>query len=150
MQFEMLGNLGDFVGGIAVVITLVYLAYQIRQNTKEVRNNSIRALLDRSAMMFDENIHSPLGEIFEKMDKNETLSIADEWRLDMFVRRNFQLYELVFLKHRDNRISQQVMDAYERRIIVSMDRDYFPTIWQKISQFYTRDFVDYVDSLKTP
>lgn len=148
MNFEMLGNLGDFIGGIAVVVTLIYLSHQIRQNTKEVRNNSIRALLDRSAMLFDENINSSLGEIFEKLELNIQLTPAEAWRLDMFIRRNFQLYELVYLKHRDNRISQQVMDAYERRMIVSMEREYFQPIWDKVSQFYTDDFVKYVEQLR--
>ena len=36
-MFETLGNLGDFIGGIAVVATLVYLALQIRQNTNSVK-----------------------------------------------------------------------------------------------------------------
>ena len=39
-MLEDLGNLGDFVGGIGVVVTLVYLAIQIRQNTKQVKQNS--------------------------------------------------------------------------------------------------------------
>jgi len=32
-----LGNIGDFLGGIGVVITLIYLAFQIRQNTAQLR-----------------------------------------------------------------------------------------------------------------
>ena len=34
---EALGNIGDFVGGIGVVATLIYLAVQIRQNTRAMR-----------------------------------------------------------------------------------------------------------------
>jgi hypothetical protein len=36
MNLDALGNIGDFVGGIAVVVTLLYLATQIRQNTRQV------------------------------------------------------------------------------------------------------------------
>ncbi len=32
MTLQDLGNIGDFVGGIAVVISLVYLAFQIRRS----------------------------------------------------------------------------------------------------------------------
>jgi hypothetical protein len=39
MSLEALGNLGDFVSGIAVVVTLVYLATQIRQNTRQVKQS---------------------------------------------------------------------------------------------------------------
>jgi len=34
---DALGNLGDFIGGIAIIVTLIYLAIQVRQNTKSVR-----------------------------------------------------------------------------------------------------------------
>ena len=34
---QLLGNYGEFVGAIAVVVTLVYLARQIRQNTDATR-----------------------------------------------------------------------------------------------------------------
>ena len=40
MGLEDLGNLGEFVGAIAVVISLVYLAAQIRQNTRALHSSS--------------------------------------------------------------------------------------------------------------
>ena len=42
-MLEQLGNLGDFISGIAVVITLVYLAIQIRQNTRSTKTQSWQA-----------------------------------------------------------------------------------------------------------
>ena len=39
-MLEALGNLGDFIGGIAVVATLIYLAVQVRQNTVALRTAS--------------------------------------------------------------------------------------------------------------
>jgi len=37
---EDLGNLGDFIGGLAVIVTLIYLANQVRQNTAALRTSS--------------------------------------------------------------------------------------------------------------
>ena len=34
---DALGNLGEFVGGLAVVVTLIYLAIQVRHNTAALR-----------------------------------------------------------------------------------------------------------------
>ena len=39
MTIFELGALGEFVGAIAVVGTLIYLAVQIRQNTSQIRDN---------------------------------------------------------------------------------------------------------------
>ena len=38
-----LGAIGEFVGALGVVITLGYLAYQIRQNTTQSKQNTLTA-----------------------------------------------------------------------------------------------------------
>ena len=40
---QLLGNYGEFVGAIAIVITLIYLAVQLRQNTASVRAGAYQA-----------------------------------------------------------------------------------------------------------
>ena len=39
-----LGAVGEFVGAIGVVVTLVYLAYQIRQNTIQLEQSTLTAM----------------------------------------------------------------------------------------------------------
>ena len=46
MTLGDLGNIGDFVGGIAVIVTLTYFAFQLRQNTKTLRANSVQELTE--------------------------------------------------------------------------------------------------------
>jgi hypothetical protein len=45
MTLQDLGNLGDFIAAIAVIVSLVYLARQIRQNTLQLQNNAKAASL---------------------------------------------------------------------------------------------------------
>ena len=39
-MLETLANLGEFIGAIGVIVSIGYLAIQIRQNTKAVRSSS--------------------------------------------------------------------------------------------------------------
>ncbi len=48
MTIFELGALGEFVGAFAVVFTLIYLALQIRQNTKAVRASAIDVSISRA------------------------------------------------------------------------------------------------------
>ena len=43
---QLLGNYGEFVGAIAIVITLVYLALQLRQNTASVRSSAYQTWVE--------------------------------------------------------------------------------------------------------
>ena len=45
LNLEALGNLGDFVGGIAVVVTLIYLALQVRQNNEQLHESLTDCLM---------------------------------------------------------------------------------------------------------
>ncbi len=44
-MLEDLGNIGDFLGGIGVVVTLAYLAVQIRQNSRSVKVSAAQSVL---------------------------------------------------------------------------------------------------------
>ena len=52
MNWQELGSIGEFVSGIAVVVSLVYLAFQIRQNTRQINENTKAA----QASAFDSSI----------------------------------------------------------------------------------------------
>jgi hypothetical protein len=43
MNWEAIGAIGDFVGGLAVVLTLIYIAFQVRQSSRQIDQHS-RAL----------------------------------------------------------------------------------------------------------
>ncbi|MEH6544212.1 MAG: hypothetical protein V7721_09735 [Porticoccaceae bacterium] len=45
MNLSQLANIAEFVGGIAVVVTLVYLAIQIRQTSKTTHASAVATLL---------------------------------------------------------------------------------------------------------
>ena len=46
MTIQDLGSLGELIAAIATVITLAYLALQIRQNTKSVRGSTAQSLMN--------------------------------------------------------------------------------------------------------
>jgi hypothetical protein len=49
---QLLGNFGEFVGAIAVVITLIYLAIQVRHSSQTVETNSQLLRVDANATTF--------------------------------------------------------------------------------------------------
>ena len=46
MNWEALGAIGEIVGAVAVVLTLGYVAVQLRQNTRVVRSGTEQAQAD--------------------------------------------------------------------------------------------------------
>jgi hypothetical protein len=63
MTIEQFGSIGEVVGAIATVATLLYLAVQIRQNTRTVRSASISSYVQASG-----NVMTMLAENAEVCD----------------------------------------------------------------------------------
>jgi hypothetical protein len=51
VDLQALANLGEFVSGLVVIVSLVYLAVQVRQNTQSLRTENQSRALDRISAM---------------------------------------------------------------------------------------------------
>ena len=47
MDIQTLGNLGEFIGSLAVLVTLLYLAIQTKQTVTITRQSSLSDILER-------------------------------------------------------------------------------------------------------
>jgi hypothetical protein len=78
---QLLGNYGEFVGAIAVVVTLAYLAVQIRQNTKSMDETRKLALVD-SYVRRNESIERSMMHTTASEELSELLVRYDHEGLD--------------------------------------------------------------------
>lgn len=95
---QLLGNLGEFVGAIAVVVTLIYLATQIRQNTNALRMTAASERLERDYEIVLPLIESrSFAEIWLKGgDELSDLDAVDRQRLFFFERRAITLWNHIY------------------------------------------------------
>ena len=95
---QLLGNIGEFAGAIAVVATLGYLAVQVRQskravdnNTRETRAASTQAALD-SEMTFQSQILR-YADVWEKVVTAAPIAPGEESR------RAIVLYQMLMTQY---------------------------------------------------
>ncbi len=84
-MIENLGNIGDFIGGVGVFATLVYLATQIRQNTNSHRTASIQQIISTSVSISVGASAGPIPAIFAKCEKHDRLTEEELVQFLMFV-----------------------------------------------------------------
>jgi hypothetical protein len=82
MNWDAIGAIGEIIGAAAVLITLIYLALQVRQARKMQLAESIRATRAERRDFFTALRDSPfIHEILEKRLNGEALSYAEMSRL---------------------------------------------------------------------
>ena len=106
---EALGNIGDFLGGIAVVITLIYLAGQIRQNTRSIRASAFQAAQRDLAEKLDGLSNDPelIRIYFDGNHEFESFSKEDRRRYATFMSGFMRRYETLLYQTRIGNIDRE-------------------------------------------
>lgn len=87
MSIEELGSFGEFVGSAAVVITLIYLAIQIRSTNRETRAATIQSAL--KSEMDNAAVLAQHAATWDKVLKGADLADGEE------IRTGIVLYNLI-------------------------------------------------------
>jgi hypothetical protein len=123
-MIETLGNIGDFVGGIGVIVTLIYLAIQIRQNTQQLDHNSelVQASAELETARLLAEVHasaaaSPeLVRLWNLMPTPDALDELERARLLWFLGQYLFVVEGLFRQYRRGFLPKESWVPHERAI----------------------------------
>ncbi len=142
-----LGSLGEFIGAIGVVITLVYLALQIRHNTRAVRSSMHQDMIE-STLRIAESL-SDNGELVLIVIKAEAnyddLTTEEHYRFEAYAERVFGNFESVYYSYRNSMIEEDLWESWESSFLTDISRDAMRRFWQDERPQHLRDFMDFVD-----
>jgi hypothetical protein len=84
---QLLGNLGEFFGAVAVAATLVYLTIQVKQNTKTIETNrATTAGVTWAEWRLSIARDRELAEVYRKgLRGRSDLDAVDQFRFDLLV-----------------------------------------------------------------
>ena len=146
-MLDALGNLGDFIGGLAVVFTLIYLAVQIRQNTRALRVASMQ-----SSMLAAQNIgmlpaqDRDLARIVRVgMSKPDELDEDEFQQFRYFLMNMLRVHEDMFVQHRAGVVDDETWKARSSSLKTIFSSPGGRRIW-KTSSAYRDDFKAWFDS----
>jgi hypothetical protein len=151
MNWDAAGAIAEIVGAIAVVITLLYLARQVQQNTKTERIGTAQQILSTGARM--NAVHAQNSELLEVLTKiraDEELTPREHARYGAFLASIFSQHWQVHYQFHQGSLDDEIFRAYERRMQAMLT----PTInlnWWNTNKFrYGTAYQQYVDKLAQP
>jgi hypothetical protein len=118
MNWDAIGATGEWIGGLATIGTLFYLAYQVRQNTRTARSSAYQAAAAAisawtTQVSSDAVLMSNLSDGFNQPD-----ALDDSVRPQVGMQFNalFRNYENIFYQWREGAISDDVSEGWSRQI----------------------------------
>ena len=149
MTVQELGSIGEFVAAIVVVVTLIFLTRQTKQNTQAVKNST--AL---SGLQFWTGYTVPLAQDSELTDlyvrgmQSFTALRPDEKvRFDLLALTFSKAAETFFRLNRGGSLDPSEWESWERSIVDLFGRPGFREWWPERKQRYSDDFQEWVASI---
>ena len=146
-MLEDLGNIGEFVGSFAVLITLVYLAVQIRHNTNSNIGATEMAVADQViAWQMGMTDDAELRTIWDKAAATAQLTGAEEARFLWLINEVFTLHECTFRQYRRKLISYNNWEVYLHALLGLLRmNDAVMGWWTSRMSIFLSDFIDHID-----
>ncbi len=155
MTLEDLGNIGEFVAAIAVVVSLVYLASQIRQSSRQIVQNTNSVLgsveLETTRLHSDWLLsvaHSPeLGRIW-RLGISEPTKLAEDEKVQfaMLIGSAFYGIEGPFRQYQRGLLSEDSWEPMDELIARYMRSPAVREWWANRDVPFAKSFSEYVDS----
>lgn len=147
MNWEAIGAVGEIVGAMAVVISLVYLASQIRiQNTE----SQVASMHEISEAYRDSLANFADGEIaaisLKANNDFESLTDIEVMQLIASVQRVFRVWEEAFIQFQKGRLDTRMWRPMNRQFLSYLSFPFCQRVWELRNDYYDEEFVDFVNS----
>ena len=155
MTFQDLGDIGEFVGAIGVVASLIYLALQIRQSSRQISENtnsvlgSVESQDARASSDFLQALADDpaLGRVW-RLGHSEPSKLSNDESTQFVMLMGSAFYRLAgsFAQYRRGLLSEDSWEPYDRLISRYLDSPAVMEWWTRGDVPFAKSFIAYVDA----
>jgi len=152
LTLEQAYFLSEIIGVIAVVISLIYVGLQVKQNTHVVRLNTVHNIAEGqrecNALMA---ANGDLCEvIFKGMQDAESVSGAEKMRFYILAHVIFRPLEDAYFQYQEGALEEKQWQALSRQFINFIKLPGLLTYWEERKFMYSDDFQQFMDNVVVP
>ena len=144
MDLTQLANLGEFIGGVAVLVTLLYLAVQVRQGTTLARASAQRETNAgfQSALA---HLRQELGIYRRGCVEFDSMSHHDQHCFELTVAPVINHLDQVIRMHKQGLETQDNVDAYGTFCLAVLQAPGARSWWERIKPYFVKETREYLE-----
>jgi hypothetical protein len=148
MTLQDLGNVGEFLGAVAVLVSLIYLALQIRQNTTTVRAGTSAAISESLARVLEVIGSDPkTARLWIRgIGGDPSLDTEDVLQFGFLFGSYIRRVENAYYQQLRGFVDPQHWQTTERTLSTIMGPEGGRSSWERSRHIYSDRFAAYVDT----
>ena len=141
-------SISEMVGALAIVITLIYVAYELRENTRAMQVTSRQALSNQDLTYFQTGLDSAvIARAMSKYRNGEDLTDLEIAQLEERQHLNFRVFEHAFSLRRSDALDSLEWKRYENVIRLKICGNRFAqSMWSRGKKGFDNEFMGYVET----
>ncbi|MGI9325019.1 MAG: hypothetical protein ACR2PZ_07355 [Pseudomonadales bacterium] len=148
MNWEAIGAVGEVLGAVGVILTLVYLAAQIRQNTAMMTAQTVQASVDATqrVLLFRAE-HADIRAVLRKARDDEKLNRDEFELLTAYLQATFMNFQARLQHNTRGVFDASVNESYEKILIDYLEGQYVQRWWDYSRALYGAAFREHCDQI---
>lgn len=150
---QLLGNYGEFVGAVGVVLSLLFVGYSIAQNTKATRAQTHQAITQSFmsiAEIISERPEAFAAGISSTSKQFEELDAGDRAYFISSIFGLFKYFELMFLLHRDGNTDDESWNAWSQHMLMQFHQPGVRAWWSLREMTFHPAFRQFLNESEPP
>jgi len=132
MNWEAIGALAELCGAAAVVVTLVYLAVQLRQNNELLRSGSRQALVGNDVTSLAANLQHT--DVFAKYVSEQVLSQEEQLQMSFMFALDLRNREFEYFQYQNGLLDEETWLSYRQVILINHSSTLGRRWWDKVGR----------------
>jgi len=146
MNWDAISAISEIVAATAVIITLAYLAVQIRQNNELLRSESRQTLVSNDVTSLSANLDH--ADVFAKYVSGCELSEADQLRISFMFALDLRNREFEYFQYKNGLLDEETWLAYRHVILINHSSESGKKWWDQIGRkIVDPKFAELIDEL---
>ena len=148
MNWEAISTISEVIGAIAVVVSLVYLAVQIRQNTHTSKSATRQAIADAIARPpSDFFTDAEFTRNFLRHLEGERLDASEVLQLQAYCYVTLRTWENIHYQYRSGMLNEDEWEALRRNVKALLQVPIWRDYWDREREIYSSPFRKEIDTL---
>ena len=147
MNWEAVGAVSDLLAAIAVIVTLVYLAIQIRQSVAALKSTATQSAHDQTAVLYDLLASDPaLAGIFARgLNAPDTLNAIETARFYALMLSVVFRLQNWYLQTRSGHIDKELFESWSKVARQISGTPGFKRFWRERRYVLSPDFAEFAE-----
>jgi len=147
-EIQVRASIAEIIGAVAIVVSLIYVAYELRENNRILHVNS-RQVLSEQDLRFYETAIDPqvVARAVDKVERGEQLSSLERSQLMRCQGLNFRIFEHAFFLDRNDALDIGEWERYQRIIRNNIcGNEFAQQMWAGAGSSWDSDFRQIVEN----